>query len=202
MGQRAAISVAQTKGGVGRPSVVVLPITNRSAPRSLRPHERRDYTRRSKAESSFILGPIIFFTKGNSGKDYDRLAESLLLKAAELDYPNPTRINALADFYRDQELKLLARVVSKAQFVEAPSEEMLSRITEQSRSLLHVSSIQCPKLPELLPAQNADLAAQSVSGLRAKSRPQDPYTDRGARNSFDGRLFILPASRGAAHRHS
>jgi hypothetical protein len=61
--------------------------------------------------------------------DYDRLAETLLLKAASLDYPRPTKISALTDFYFDQEAKASGRVDSEAPTVERPTDEMMKRLT-------------------------------------------------------------------------
>jgi hypothetical protein len=62
--------------------------------------------------------------------DYDRLAETLLLKAASLDYPRPTKISALTDFYFDQETKASGRVDSEASTVERPADEMMKRLTK------------------------------------------------------------------------
>jgi hypothetical protein len=61
--------------------------------------------------------------------DYDKLAETLLLKAAALDYPNPTKISALADFYFDQRNKASGGVYSEAPTVERSSDEMMKRLT-------------------------------------------------------------------------
>jgi hypothetical protein len=61
--------------------------------------------------------------------EYDKLAETLLLKATALDYPNPTKISALADFYLDQQSKTSERVHSEAPTVQRSSEEMMKRLT-------------------------------------------------------------------------
>lgn len=56
--------------------------------------------------------------------DYDTLAEELLLNAANLDYPKPARIPFLAQFYRDQELKVTHKIRPKFPEVEArPKDE-------------------------------------------------------------------------------
>lgn len=60
--------------------------------------------------------------------DYDRLAETLLLKAASLDYPRPTKISMLTDFYFDQQAKASGRVDSEAPTVEMPTDEMMKRL--------------------------------------------------------------------------
>ncbi len=60
--------------------------------------------------------------------DYDRVAEGLLLKAAGLDYPNPTKIDALRSFYRDESAKPSDRVVPAAKIVAVPPEEAARRI--------------------------------------------------------------------------
>lgn len=61
--------------------------------------------------------------------DYDRLAETLLLKAASLDYPRPTKISALKDFYFDQQNKAIGRIDCEALTVEMPADEMMKRLT-------------------------------------------------------------------------
>jgi hypothetical protein len=61
--------------------------------------------------------------------EYDKLAETLLLKAAALDYPHPTKISALADFYFDQRSKASGSIFSEAPTVERSSDEMMKRLT-------------------------------------------------------------------------
>jgi len=61
--------------------------------------------------------------------DYDKLAETLLLKAATLDYPRPTKISALGDFYSDQQSNTSERVESAAPTVERTADKMIERIT-------------------------------------------------------------------------
>jgi len=61
--------------------------------------------------------------------EYDKLAETLLLKAAALDYPHPTKISALADFYFDQRGKASGNIYSEAPTVERSSDEMMKRLT-------------------------------------------------------------------------
>jgi hypothetical protein len=71
--------------------------------------------------------------------DYDKQAETLLLKAAALDYPHPTKISALADFYFDQRGKASGSIYSEAPTVERSSDDMMKGLTT----------------PELLQAGNA-----------------------------------------------
>jgi hypothetical protein len=62
-------------------------------------------------------------------QDYDRLAEALLLRAADLDYPNPTKIATLRDFYRDQRYKPSGRIEPKVAVIEKSYEEVSQRLT-------------------------------------------------------------------------
>jgi hypothetical protein len=62
-------------------------------------------------------------------RDYDPLAEALLLRAADLDYPNPTEIAALGDFYCDQRFKPSGRIEPKMAVVEKAYEEIAQRFT-------------------------------------------------------------------------
>ena len=50
------------------------------------------------------------------------------MKAASLDYPRPTKISALTDFYFDQQAKTSGRVDSEAPTVEMPTDEMMKRL--------------------------------------------------------------------------
>ena len=61
--------------------------------------------------------------------DYDKLAETLLLKAAALDYPQPSTISGLASFYFDQRSKVSGGVYPQASTVERPGSEVLKRLT-------------------------------------------------------------------------
>lgn len=68
--------------------------------------------------------------RGLSGADYDPLAEHLLERAQELDYPAPTRISALLDFYQEQAQKRgkpLERLVSRSRIVDLPPPEAAQR---------------------------------------------------------------------------
>ena len=61
--------------------------------------------------------------------DFDLLAEGLLLKSAELSYPQPVEPAYLDAFYRSQELKPTdKRVVSRAKVVRVPPEEQAARL--------------------------------------------------------------------------
>jgi hypothetical protein len=65
-----------------------------------------------------------------SATDYDGLAEKLLLRAADLEYPQPTRIDALRSFYRDESAKRSGRIEPKARIVELASEEAVRRLVD------------------------------------------------------------------------
>jgi hypothetical protein len=64
-----------------------------------------------------------------SQQNYDLLAESLFLKAADLDYPNPTRMSVLRDFYRDQRAKSSGGIEPKAEVVDRSNADISRRIT-------------------------------------------------------------------------
>jgi hypothetical protein len=70
--------------------------------------------------------------KSLTQRDYDPLAEALLLRAADLDYPNPTKIAALRDFYRDQKYKPSGRIEPKIAVVETSFEEVSQRFTNST----------------------------------------------------------------------
>jgi hypothetical protein len=70
--------------------------------------------------------------------DYDKQAETLLLKAAALDYPHPTKISALAAFYFDQRGKASGSIYSEAPTVERSSDDMMKRLT--TRELLQAGN--------------------------------------------------------------
>jgi hypothetical protein len=56
--------------------------------------------------------------------DYDVVAEALLLNAANLDYPAPAKLPFLAQFYRDQSLKVTHKILPQFTEVEIkPKEE-------------------------------------------------------------------------------
>jgi hypothetical protein len=51
--------------------------------------------------------------------DYDTVAEELLLNAANLDYPLPSKVPLLAQFYSDQSLKVTNKILPKFPEVDA-----------------------------------------------------------------------------------
>jgi hypothetical protein len=74
--------------------------------------------------------PTYLKYKSLTQRDYDPLAEALLLKACDLDYPNPTKTAALRDFYRDQSYKPSGRIEPKIAVVEKSYDEVFQRLTD------------------------------------------------------------------------
>lgn len=66
--------------------------------------------------------------------DFDPLAEQLLLKSAELNYPQPVDFSYLDPFYRSQTLKPAdERVLCKAEKVHVEPEEQAARLVSSAR---------------------------------------------------------------------
>jgi len=80
-------------------------------------------------------------------QDYDFLAESLLQKAADLDFPNPTTIAALRDFYRDQKLKPSGRIEPKVAVVQESEREVSRRLIDSTSMFLQASVNNRPATP-------------------------------------------------------
>jgi hypothetical protein len=71
-------------------------------------------------------------------ENYDFYAERLLIRAADLEYPNPTQFDALGDFYQMQSFnKRSEGIRSKALVVEKTSDEILESMTPYTRSIVH-----------------------------------------------------------------
>jgi hypothetical protein len=67
--------------------------------------------------------------------DFDPLAEQLLLKAAELTYPQPANSSYLDQFYRNQTLKPAdKRVLCKVEMVHVEPEEQAARLVSSART--------------------------------------------------------------------
>jgi hypothetical protein len=68
------------------------------------------------------------------GADFDPLAEQLLLKSVELNYPQPADVSYLDQFYRNQTLKPTdKRVLCKAEMVHVEPEEQSARLVSSAR---------------------------------------------------------------------
>jgi hypothetical protein len=66
--------------------------------------------------------------------DFDSFAEQLLLKSAELNYPEPVGVSYLDQFYRSQTLKPAdERVLCKAMMVHIEPEEQAARLVSSAR---------------------------------------------------------------------
>jgi hypothetical protein len=66
--------------------------------------------------------------------DFDLLAEQLLLRSAELNYPQPVDVSYLDQFYRNQTLKPAdKRVPCKATMVHVEPEEQAARLVSSAR---------------------------------------------------------------------
>jgi hypothetical protein len=65
--------------------------------------------------------------------DYDPLAEQLLIQAANLDYPNPSKVPLLGQFYRNQEKKASGRLEPKWRIVDVSPDEEAKRLVEKPK---------------------------------------------------------------------
>lgn len=67
--------------------------------------------------------------------DFDALAEQLLLKSADLNYPQPVDVSYLDQFYRNQTLKPAdKRVLCKVEMVHVEPEEQAARLVSSART--------------------------------------------------------------------
>ncbi len=55
--------------------------------------------------------------------DYDTVAEELMINAANLDYPKPAKIPVLAQFYRDQSLKVTHKILPQFPEIEVKAKD-------------------------------------------------------------------------------
>lgn len=62
-------------------------------------------------------------TSGLSETDPDKVAEEILLNAANLDFPKPSKAASLAQFYRDQTLKVTNKILPNFPEVEVKAKE-------------------------------------------------------------------------------
>jgi hypothetical protein len=67
--------------------------------------------------------------------DYDTVAEELLINAANLDYPKPTKLAFLAQFYRDQALKVNHKIRPKFAEVEVQSKDAVKTLVDYPKRL-------------------------------------------------------------------
>lgn len=77
--------------------------------------------------------------------DFDSLAEQLLLKSVDLNYPRPADASYLEPFYRSQTLKPAdERVLCKAQMVRAEPDEQAARLVSSVRMHFSDASLSEP----------------------------------------------------------
>jgi hypothetical protein len=67
--------------------------------------------------------------------DYDTVAEQLLINEADLEYPKPTKLAFLAQFYRDQALKVKGKIVPKFPEVEVKSKDVVRTLVASPKRL-------------------------------------------------------------------
>jgi hypothetical protein len=79
--------------------------------------------------------------------DYDTIAETLLLRAANLSYPNPTKIDALRDFYRDESHRPSSRITPRSAVVEMPPDKVSLMLTATSQAALQALANQKDTIP-------------------------------------------------------
>lgn len=85
---------------------------------------------------ALYLSTEAFQRLGLSNADYDTIAEELLLKSADFDFPKPSRLALLGTFYQRQEMKKSGQVLPKARIVAVPSDEQAKRVLSKTTSIV------------------------------------------------------------------
>jgi hypothetical protein len=67
--------------------------------------------------------------------DYDNLAEELLINAANLDYPKPAKVPYLAQFYRDQSLKVDHKLKPKFPEIEVKPQAEAKELVDYAKKI-------------------------------------------------------------------
>jgi hypothetical protein len=73
---------------------------------------------------------------GLTEADYDTVAEELLLNAANLDFPKPARLPYLAQFYRDQSLKVTHKILPKFSEVEVKAKDEAQQVVDFPKKII------------------------------------------------------------------
>jgi hypothetical protein len=73
---------------------------------------------------------------GLTETDYDTVAEELLLNAANLDFPRPAKLPCLAQFYRDQSLKVTHKILPKFSEVEVKAKDEAQQVVDFPKKII------------------------------------------------------------------
>jgi hypothetical protein len=108
--------------------------------------------------------------------DYDTVAEDLLLNAANLDYPKPSKLAFLAQFYRDQSLKVTHKILPKFAEVDIKAKEEIRSLVDYPKKIVLDELTDPVKIPlnvvigvdgHVWKAESSDGSRDSVSLLAA-----------------------------------
>jgi hypothetical protein len=84
---------------------------------------------------------------GITETDYDTVAEELLLNAANLDYPKPSKVPLLAQFYSDQSLKLTHKILPKFPEIEANPKTQAQLVVDFPKTITSEELTKSVKVP-------------------------------------------------------
>ena len=113
--------------------------------------------------------------------DYDTVAEELLLSAANLDYPKPSKLAFLAQFYRDQSLKVTHKILPKFTEVEIKTKDEAKVLVDFPKHLVFEELTAPVRVPlnviigidgHVWSARSPDDAKDPVTALAAASMEQ------------------------------
>jgi hypothetical protein len=117
--------------------------------------------------------------------DYDTVAEELLINAANLDYPKPTKLAFLGQFYRDQSLKVTHKILPKFPEVEVKSKEAVKTLVEAPKRV-EFEGLKAARKVSLNVTVGID---GHVWKAAAPDGSQDPYTSFAASAVMDRFTF-------------
>jgi len=72
---------------------------------------------------------------GLTETDYDTVAEEIMINAANLDYPKPAKIPVLAQFYRDQGLKVSHKILPKFPEIEVKPKDEANALVDFEKKI-------------------------------------------------------------------
>jgi hypothetical protein len=110
---------------------------------------------------------------GIAEPDYDRVAEELLINCAGLDFPMPAKVPYLAQFYRDQALKVTHKIVPKFPEVEMKPKDEAKALVD------HAKTIQSEELTK--PVKISVSVVIGMDGHVWKAESAESGTDRTTR---------------------
>jgi hypothetical protein len=84
---------------------------------------------------------------GLTDTDYDTVAEEFLLNAANLDFPKPAKLAYLAQFYRDQSLKVTHKIIPNFPEVEVKAKDEAQQVVDFPKKITSEGLTKPVKVP-------------------------------------------------------